>query len=89
MFSDILEERNAFLDYKNKKFKNHGLIKNFFWGGGGGIGAEKCVYDILEGKNAFLNYENKNFKEAINWNFYQGVSLWFWSKIDNFSRLLF
>ena len=64
--------------------KNWKFFKNFL--GGGGIGAEKCVYDILEGRNAFLNYENKKFKKSINWDFYKGVSPWFWSKIGNFSR---
>ena len=78
--------------HKNKKFKKsknwdcnkrvHGfgqklvIYREFFRGGGGKeIGAEKCDYDILEGRNVFLNYENK--------------SPWFWSKIGNFSRLLF
>ena len=46
-------------------------------------------YDILEKKKAFLSYENKMCKESKNWNFFKGVSLWFWSKIVNFSILLF
>ena len=102
VFYDILEGRNAFVDYKNKKLKKskswycykgvspwfRSKIGNFskIFFGGGGIGAEKCVYDILEGRNAFLNYENKKFKKSINWDFYKGVSPWFWSKIGNFSR---
>ena len=43
-------------------------------------------YDILEGRNAFLDYKNKKFKKSKNWDFPNGVSPWFWSKIFNFSR---
>ena len=66
------------------------IYREFFRGGGGKeIGAEKCDYDILEGRNVFLYYENKTFKKLINWDFSKGISPWFWSKIGNFSRLLF
>ena len=44
-------------------------LSKMSFGGGGGIGAETCVYDIPKGKNALLNYENKNFKESKNWVF--------------------
>ena len=46
-------------------------------------------YDILEKKKSFLSYKNKVCKESKNWNFFQGAKLWFWSKIVNFSLLLF
>ena len=46
-------------------------------------------YDILEKKKSFLSYKNKMCKESKNWNFFKGASLWFWSKIVNFSLLLF
>ena len=104
-FYDILEGRNAFLHYKNKKLKKsknwdcYKGISPWFRSKigklsrisflGEEIGAEKCVYDILEGRNPFLNYENKKFNKTINWDFYKRVSPWFWSKIGNFSRLLF
>ena len=66
VFYDILERKNAFLAYKNKKFKkskNWHFCKpmivvqkwpffNFFFLGN--IGQENVFYDILEGKNAFL-----------------------------------
>ena len=46
-------------------------------------------YDILERKHSFLDYENKKLKKSKNWDFPEGVSPSFWSKIGNFSRFLF
>ena len=46
-------------------------------------------YDVLEGRNSFLDYKNKKLKKSKNWDFPEGVSPWFWSKIGNFSRFLF
>ena len=43
-------------------------------------------YDILERKKAFQSYKNEKSK---NWDFFKGVSSWFWSKIVNFSILPF
>ena len=76
VFYHIREQKNAFLDYKNKKFKR---TKNWrfakavnpwfrsknghfsnFFGGGNSC-QEKVFYDILERKNAFLGYKNKKF----------------------------
>ena len=67
VFYDILERKNAFLGYKNTKFKCRkidifpkGLTHGFgpkmaifptFWGGN--IGQENVFYDILERKIAF------------------------------------
>ena len=63
VFYDILERKNAFLGYKNKKFKewkNCHFSKGvtpWFWSkighfsiffGGGNIGQENVFYDILE-----------------------------------------
>ena len=85
---DILERKNAFLGYKNKKFKN---LKNWHfskvvntWFSSknrpvsnfyflGNIGQKNLFYDILEQKNAFLGYKNKKFKKSKNWNFSKGV----------------
>ena len=78
VFYDILEEKNAFLGYKNKKFKK---LKNWhfskgvnpwFWSKNGpfsnffflgNIGQENVFYDILDLKNAFLGHINKNLKK--------------------------
>ena len=70
-FYDILEGKNAFVGYKNKKFKkskNWHFFKGvnpWFWSKNGrfckffclgNIGQENVFYDILERKNAFLGY---------------------------------
>ena len=47
------------------------------------LGQENVFHDILEGKNAFLGYKNKKFKNSKNWDFSEGVSPWFWSKIGH------
>ena len=101
---DILERKNAFLGYKNKKFKN---LKNWhfskvvnIWFSSknrpvsnfyflGNIGQKNLFYDILEQKNAFLGYKNKKFKKSKNWNFSKGVNPWFWFKNGPVSNLFF
>ena len=62
VFHDILERKNAFLGYKNKKFKQSKFLTFFL----GNIGQENVFYDILERKNAFLGYKNKKFKKSKN-----------------------
>ena len=104
VFNDILERKNAFLSYKNKKFKK---LKNWhfskgvnpwFWSKNGhfsncfflgNIVQENVFYDILEGKNAFLSYNKKNLKRAKNLRFSKGVNPWFWSKNGHFSNFFF
>ena len=53
---------------------------------------KKCrknvFYGILERKNALLDYKNRKFKKSKNWDFSNGVSPRFWSKIGNFSIFL-
>ena len=78
VFHDILEGKNSFLGYKNKKFKkskNSDFSKGvnpWFWSKKGhffqifflgNIGKENVFYDILEGKNAFLRYKSKKSKK--------------------------
>ena len=78
-FYDILERKNAFLGYKNKKFKkskNSHFSKGvnpWFWSKNGqfsnffflgNIVQKNFFYDILERKNAFLGYKNKKFKKS-------------------------
>ena len=104
VFYDILERKNAFLGYKNKKSKksknwhfSHG-VNPWFWSKNGhfsnffflgNIGQENVVYDILERKNAFLGYKNKKSKKSQNGHFSQGVNPWFWSKNGHFSNFFF
>ena len=104
VFYDILKRKNAFLGYKNKKFKN---LKNwpfskganpYFWSKNGhfsnfhflgNTGKENVLYDILERKNAFLDYKKKKFKNLKNWHFSKGVNPWFRSKNGHFSNFFF
>ena len=81
VFYDILERKNAFLDYKKKNFKkakNSHFSKGvnpWFWSRNGhfsnffslgNIGQENVFYDILERKSAFLGYKNNKFKKSTN-----------------------
>ena len=84
VFYDILERKNAFLGYKNKKFKKS-KISHFskgnnpwFWSKNGhfsncfflgNMGQQNLFYAILERKNAFLGYKNKKFKKSKYWHF--------------------
>ena len=72
VFYDILERKNAVLDYKNKKFRNSKNghfskeVNPWFWSKNGhfsnffflgNIDQENVFYDILERINAFLGYK--------------------------------
>ena len=86
VFYDILERKNAFLGYKNNKFKkskNWDFCKGanpWFWSKTGHfsifflgiLGQENVFYDILERENAFLGYKNSKFKKWKNWDFCNG-----------------
>ena len=100
---DIPERKNAFLGYKNKKFKKsktanfpngltHGLCSKkeiFPTFFLRNIGQENVFYDILERKIASLGYKNKKFKKSQNGHFSKGVNPWFWSKNGYFSNIFF
>ena len=47
----------------------------------GKIREENVFDDILERKQAFLDYKKEKVKKVKNWDFFKGVSPWFWSKI--------
>ena len=53
------------------------------------ISKENVFYDILERKDNFLGYKKKKVKKSKNWDFSEGVSPWFWSKIGHFSNFSF
>ena len=104
VFYDILDQKNAFLSYKNNKFKRTKSwhfskgVNPWFWSRNGhfsnfffldNIGQENVFYDILDQKNAFLSYKNKKFKKSKNWHFSKGVNPWFWSKKGHFSNFFF
>ena len=102
VFNDILKRKNAFLAYKNKKFKkskNWHFSKRVnprFWSKHGyfsnlfflgNIGQENVFYHIVKRKNAFVGYKNKKFKKSKNWHLSKRVNPWFWSKNGYFSNL--
>ena len=103
VFYDILEGKNAFLSYKNKKFKKSKNwhfskgVNRWFWSKNGhfsnfffaSIGQENVFYVIRKRKNAFLGYKNKKFKKLKNWHFSKGVNPFFWSKNGHFSNFFF
>ena len=99
VFHDVLERKNAFLGYKNKKFKkskNWGFSKGvntwfctkiwlfFQFFFFGNIGQENVFYNILERKNPFVGYKKWKFKMSKNWGFSKGVNPWFFTKIWQF-----
>ena len=84
VFYDILAQKNAFLGYKNKKFKKSKNwhfskgVNPWFWSKNGhfsnffvlgNIGQENVFYDILQWKNTFPGYKNKKFKKWKNSHF--------------------
>ena len=94
VFYDIVERKNAFLGYKNKKQEIFGkvLVQNwpfFHFLILSNIDHKNVLYDILKGKNAFLGYKNETFKKLKKGDFSKGVSQRFWSKIGQFSILVF
>ena len=89
VFYDILERKNSFLGYKNKKFKRS---KNWHFSTGvnpwfstknghfskfvflRNIGQENVFYHMLEQKNAFLGSKNEKFKRSKNCHFSKRVN---------------
>ena len=86
VFYDIVERKNAFLGYKNNKFKkskNWDFSKEVnlsFWSKNGHffnyfflgkIGQQNVFYDILERKNAYLGYKINKFKKSKKLRFFQ------------------
>ena len=98
----ILERKNAFLGYKNKKFKqskNKHLsleVNPSFWPKNGHFGnffflgniGQENVF-ILERKNALLGYKNRKFKQSKNKHFSLEVNPSFWPKNGHFGNFFF
>ena len=104
VFYDILQRKNAFLGYKNKKLKKSKNchfskgVNKWFWSKDGhffnffflgNIGQEKVFYDILERKNAFLGHKKKQFKKSNNCHFSKEVNPWFLDKNGHFCIFFF
>ena len=79
VFYDILELKNAFLGFKNKKFKKSKNchfskgVNTWFWSKNGhfsnlfflaNLGQENVFYDILERKNALQGYKKKEVQKG-------------------------
>ena len=95
VFYAILQRKNAFLGYKNKKIEksknchfSKGVNPWFQFKNGhffnflflDNKGQGNVFYDILERKNAFLGNNNKKIKKSKNYYFSKGVIPWCWSK---------
>ena len=104
VFYDILERKNAFLSFKNKKFKKS---KNPHFSKGvnpwvrskngrfsklfflRNIGHENYFHYILEQKKAFLGYKKKKLKKSKIDIFPKGLTHRFGPKMANFLKLFF
>ena len=104
VFYHILEQKNAFLGYKNQKLKKS---KNWDFSKGvnpwfcsenghfsnvlflGNIGQENVVYDILERTKAFLGYKKRSSKIRITGIFPKGVTHAFGPKMAIFPTFFF
>ena len=99
VFYDILERKNAFPRYKNKKFKKtinwlfSKGVSPWVWSKNGQfcnffflsyLGQENVSYDILERQNLFLGYKNKKFKTSKNWLFPKELTKGFGPKMAIF-----
>ena len=101
VFDDIEGRENAFVGYKNKKFKtskNWHISKGvnaWFWSKNGHFSnfcfrPGKCLFRYSKTQeNAFLGYKNKKFKKSKHWHFSKMVNPWFWSKNGHFSNFFF
>ena len=86
IFNDILERKNSFLGFINKKFANQKIwhfskrVNPWFWSKNGqssnflffgNIGQENIFNDILERKNAFLGYKTKKVQKVAKLRFFK------------------
>ena len=103
VFYDFLERINAFLGYKNKKFKE-GKNLNFSRGVNPWFCSKNghfstfffrqyrrgiCLSRYSRTNKRLLGYKNKKFKKSKKWHFSKGVNPWFWSKNGHFSNFFF
>ena len=105
VFYDILERKNDFLDYKDKKFKkskNSQFFKGVnprFWSNNGHISnfiffrqyrPRKCLLRYSRMKKRLSRLQNKEVQKVKkNWHFSKGVNPWFWYKNGRCSNFFF
>ena len=104
VFYDILERKNAFLAYINRKFKQSKNwhfskgVNPWFWSRNGRFsnffflgnkGQENVFYEILEQKNAFLGYKTRSSKRWKIDTFQKGLTHVFGLKMAVFPTFFF
>ena len=104
VYYDILERKNAFLGYKNKKIKQSKNchfskgVNLWFWSKNGhffnflflgNIGQENVFYDIVERKDAFLGYKKRSLKSWKIAIFLNRLTQGFWTKMAIFATSFF
>ena len=95
-FYDILERKNTFLCYKNKKFKKSKTwhcskgVNAWFWSKNGHFSNFFFLRQYRPGNvllrysgtnKRLVGYKNKNFKKSKNWHFSKGVNPLFCPKM--------
>ena len=104
VFYDILEQKDVFLGYKNKKLEIW-KIAIFPKRLTHGFGTKMAIFPTFifweiyvtkmsfrkfyNKKNAFLGYKNNKLKKSQNWHFRKGLNPWFWSKMAIFPTFIF
>ena len=88
VFYDTIKRKNAFLGYKNKKFKNSKKwhFSNFFFRQ---YRPAKCLLRYSRTKKSLTRLKKKKFKKPKNWHVPKGVNPWFWSKNGHFTNFFF
>ena len=103
VFYDILERKNGFLGYKNKKLKKSGNwhfskgVNPFFWSKNGHFSnfffsqyrPGKCLLLYSRTIKRLFRLLNKKLKKSQNWYFSKGFNPCFWSKNGYFSNFFF
>ena len=104
VFYHILEQKRAFLGYKNKKFKNSKNwhfskgVNPWFWKKNGhfsnifflgNIDQENVSYDILQRENTFLGYKKRRPKSRKTDIFQKGLTHGFGPKMAIFPTFFF
>ena len=103
VFYAIQKRKNAFLRYKNKKFKKSknwhfpNGINPWFWSKNGHFSnfffgkyrPGKCVLRYSTAKKRLSRLWKQEVQKAKNWHFSKGVNPWFWSKNGHFSNFFF
>ena len=76
LFWDLLDRKQALLDYKNFHFLKFRNFPFFLCK----LGVKILLGDLLDRKQALLEDKNFHFLMSHNWIFFKGVNPWFWSK---------